>query len=147
MVAPTCSLNSRGFLIIASLFMVGAAALFGSVKGGRRSPSIIGDPAMITGTCGRVFAFGPPGYGENPLTDADDTFLDFTLDSPVDIIDEDGVKTNATEAQIVILNPRKFPFDRLVNGATHSLEGSFDVATTGHHHLQFLFVTEVTDLR
>jgi hypothetical protein len=111
------------------------------------SPCASYAPAVtrLEGRLARAFAYGPPGYGENPKGDAHEHYVIILLDAPLctaprgDEIDEP--EHAIRRVQLVYSGHTK----RLRSGARIRVTGKLFHAISGHHHTKVLMeVSELT---
>ena len=98
------------------------------------------DPQTVTltGSVRRVMAYGPPGFGENPGTDAKEPYLALTLPAPVCVQGDPGQEESEAgvrEMQIAFVS---IPFDGSIAGSRVRITGMLMHQFTGHHHTEVL---------
>lgn len=104
-----------------------------------------GPHVSLTGTIHRAIAFGPPGYGTHPKTDAKEIYESLSLDEPLCVLQGDD-ETEPEERGI-----RQVELDK-DNGAIIAPDGSHMTATgelyhkyTAHHHTKVLLGVDRID--
>ena len=101
------------------------------------------EPAKVTltGAVHRVKAFGAPGFGENPRTDAREDYDSLRLDQPICTIGAaggDDPHSGVKEMQLVFLGSHAaVPLGRPV-----AISGSLFAQQTGHHHTEVLITVD-----
>jgi hypothetical protein len=104
------------------------------------------EPAIVTlqGSVSLKAAYGPPGFGEDPMHDAHEDYLALTLDAPVCMMasskphTDDVAETDIKMMQLVFPNGENFQKAKQWIGKRISLNGSLYHAFTGHHHTTVL---------
>ncbi len=101
------------------------------------------EPAKVTltGTVHRVKAFGPPGFGENPRTDAREDYDSLHLDQPICTIGSaggDDPHAGVRELQLVFLGSHA----AVPLGRPLAISGSLFGQETGHHHTEVLITVD-----
>jgi len=102
------------------------------------------DTAIISGTMIEKTFYGPPGYGESPATDSQESFYLLVVPQPVKIFsnsqeqEAEGIDVSIQDIDTIQLIPsdsiRLKPFlHRKVQ-----LHGTFSGAVSGHHHTSVL---------
>ena len=98
-------------------------------------------------------AYGPPGYGENPLTDEKVKYLVLKLDTPINVngdSDPNSVNlntfTNISEIQLVLFGDqmKKNASDKVNKKVV--LTGKLFEAHTGHHYTDVLMEVQQIEL-
>ena len=132
--------------ILLSVAMCWATAI-GAVMIRAQKPTDFGHPPLcqvdteveISGTCRSVFYYGPPNYGENPETDEHFHYLEFSIDNPPDILDEDGLAHYLGWTQLVVFPETGIYWNVLLRGR-HILRGHFEERDSPHHRLPYIFI-------
>ena len=111
------------------------------------APCLSYDPAVVTlsGTVGRVMAYGPPGFGEDKRHDAKEPFFELRLPQPACTVqggELDPAEDRITELQLVFMQADR-PALHAGQGAT--VTGKLFHSFTGHHHTTVLL--EVGSIR
>lgn len=94
----------------------------------------------LTGSVQRVVAYGPPGFGEDPRTDAKESYLSLTLPTPVCVRGDpaqDDPEPDVRALQIAFVS---IPFDRTIAGSKVRITGTLMHQMTGHHHTRVLIL-------
>lgn len=105
------------------------------------SVSII-EGKLITRMC-----YGPPGYGENPSTDAQEHPFILQLDDPIQVIAQEGDLSNSDrseviEIQVVPMNKEDTEIVKQYINKRIIIQGTLFSAHTGHHHTDVLIQVE-----
>lgn len=91
--------------------------------------------------------YGPPGYGENPDTDAQEHPFILQLDDPIQVIAQEGDINNSdrsevTEIQVVPMNQEDIELVNQYIDKRIIIQGTLFLAHTGHHHTDVLMQVE-----
>jgi hypothetical protein len=130
--------------ILKTLVALGATFFVSSVVSSRECLDY--EPAMVTiqGKVSLKPAYGPPGFGEDPIHDAREDYLALTLDAPVcmkassEPNSDDVAETEIKAMQLVFRNGEVFKQTKQWIGKRISVTGSLYHGFTGHHHTTVL---------
>lgn len=98
-------------------------------------------------------AYGPPGYGENPLTDEKIKYLVLKLDTPINVKgDRDpnsvnlGTYTNISEIQLVLFDDQMHKSANSKINKKVVIKGTLFEKHTGHHYTDVLMIVQQIEL-
>ncbi len=93
------------------------------------------EPAVVSlsGIVVYVKAYGPPGFGETPRTDAHEDYYGLKLDAPLCTIANPAMDEPA-ESSVTVLQMLFASRHPLTAGMRITVKGSLSHAETGHHH-------------
>ncbi|HEY1722536.1 MAG TPA: DUF4431 domain-containing protein [Magnetospirillaceae bacterium] len=110
------------------------------------------EPAVVTLT-GKItshFAWGPPGYGEDPKHDAKEGYIALDLDRPICVTGMDDGFLQDPENDLkrlqLLYYPDSYPFKKKWLGKRVSVTGTLFHAISGHHRTPVLITVTETHL-
>jgi hypothetical protein len=97
---------------------------------------IFNNPVTVSGLLKTKMFYGPPGYGEDPKSDARETAYILYLNHPIQIpMENSGGGAVYSKMQVVYDNPKLL---RKLVGRKVTVSGDLFESMTGHHHTEIL---------